>query len=114
LLRLHRKLCCGFERGDFSTIFKFPIHGKSDTVTIETVLLEWVYILDKNLTRHEQNMKTVGGFTILEIYRTWEIHKCCIDTLLDLQMLPEGTELEVVLRNPRWKLCKKYPSNTTH
>jgi len=71
------------------------------------VFLDWVYILDNNLTTYEKNMKMVGGFAILEVYRTWDIHKCRIDTLLDLQMLSEGTELEVILENPQWKLRKK-------
>ena len=84
-----------------------PNTWKSDTATIETVFLDWVYILDNNLTTYEKNMKMVGGFAILEVYRTWDIHKCRIDTLLDLQMLSEGTELEVILENPQWKLRKK-------
>ena len=101
------------ERG-FLHHLQVPNTWKSDTATIETVLLEWVYILDQNLTTHEKNMGTVGGFAILEMYRTWDIHKCRIDTLLDLQMLPEGTELEVILENPQWKLRKNYPSNIMH
>ena len=94
------------ERGLFNHLL-VPNTWKSDSVTIETVFLDWVYILDNNLTTHDKSMKIVGGFTILEVYRTWDIHKCRIETLLDLQMLPAGTELEVVLENPQWKLRKK-------
>jgi len=94
------------ERGLFNHLL-VPSTWKSDTATIETVFLDWVYILDNNLTTHEKGMKMVGGFAILEVYRTWDIHKCRIDTLLELQMLPGGTELEVVLENPQWKLRKK-------
>jgi hypothetical protein len=101
------------ERG-FLHHLQVPDTWKSETVTIENVLLDWVYILDENLTTHEKNMKKVGGFAILEIYRTWDIHKCRIDNLMDLQMLPEGTELEVILENPQWKLRKNYPSNIMH
>jgi len=98
------------ERG-FLHHLQVPNTWKSDTATIESVFLDWVYILDRNMTTHEKKMKPVGGFAILEVYRTWDIHKCRIDSLLDLQMLPEGTELEVILENPQWKLRKNYPSN---
>ena len=99
------------ERG-FSHHLRVPDTWKSDTTTIESVFLDWVYILDSNLTRHEKNMKAVGGFAILEVYRTWDIHKCRIDSLLELQILPEGTELEVILENPQWKYRENYPLNT--
>jgi len=80
--------------------------------TIEAVCLSWVDMLDKNLTKHEQSMKKNCGVAVLEIYRTWDIHKCRIDTLSGLQKLPPGTELEVVLENPHWARRKNYPAKS--
>lgn len=97
------------ERG-FLQHIQVPNKWKSETITIEEIFLSWVDILDNELTKHEKTMKIMGGVSVLEIYRTWDIHKCRIDSLLGLQELSEGTEIEVVLENPHWTRRKFHGS----
>ena len=59
-------------------------------------------IVQKGLGQVEAALRPHGVGGVVLLYRAWDREKCEILCLQEVQALPEGTELEVVMENPGW------------